>query len=101
MTNEQRKSVQKYKLEFEQNCDQYAGFGSGLYCKFNLFKSANQNDPNITMIVTTITGISDFFEPYVETVNLMVEPDGNVIKLSDFFNSNEVVSYLEQLKKVE
>lgn len=101
MTNEQKQMIQKYREEFEASCKKYARWGSQRDCSFGLFASENPEDQNFTMLVTTITGISDDYETYVETVNLMVEPDGNVINLKDVYNSNEVVSYIEKLKKID
>ena len=53
------------------------------------------------MVVTAVTGLSDDLQTYVETVNLMVEPDGNVIKMGDVFEPSQVVSYVEQLEKID
>jgi hypothetical protein len=101
MTTEQKKQIENYREQFEQNCKNYATWGSQRYCRFDLYKSESLDDPNITIVATTITDISDNYEPYVKTHNLMIEPDGNVINLFDVFDSSQVMSYIEKLKKVD
>lgn len=101
MTIEQQKQIEKYKQEFAENCKDYAAYGSKRYCKFSLYKSENPEDANYTMVITNISGISDDYQPYVETLNLMVEPDGNTLQLTDIYEPSEVVTYIQQLKKIE
>jgi hypothetical protein len=101
MTNEQKKAIEKYKSEFGENCRKFSAWGSDRDCSFHLYKSKNPEDLNYTMVVTSVTGLSDDLQTYVETVNLMVEPDGNVIKLSDIYEQSQVVSYVEQLEKID
>lgn len=101
MTTEQNKQIENYREQFNQNCATYASWGSSKYCSFKLLKSESPDDPNYTIVATTITDISDSYEPFVKTHNLMIEPDGNVINLFDIFDSSQVMSYIEQLKKVD
>jgi hypothetical protein len=51
--------------------------------------------------MTTITDISDNYQPYIATTNIMIEPDGNAINLADVFPKSQVAAYVEQLKKIE
>lgn len=101
MTEQQKKAIERYREDFADNCKKFIAWGSQRDCKFNLFQGTKQDDSNYTMVITTITGLSDDLQPYVETVNLMVEPDGNVLNLSDVFEPSQVVNYVEQLKKIE
>lgn len=101
MTEQQLKAIEKYKADYASNCSKYSRYGSGRDCSFKLLKSANESDPNYTMLVTSVTGLSDDFQPYVQTVNLMVEPDGNVINLSDIYNPSQVAAYVENLINAE
>ncbi len=101
MTIEQKNQLEKYRQEFAQNCKRYAAWGSERDCKFSSFESENEEDKNITLVVTTITGLSDDYQTYVETVNLMIEPDGNVINLFDVYEPSQVISYIQQLKKID
>lgn len=101
MTIEQQKQIEKYREEFSKNCKEYSQWGSDRDCKFSIFKSEKAEDENYTIVVTTITGLSDDYQTYVETSNLMIEPDGNVINLFDVYGQSEVLSYIEQLKKID
>lgn len=101
MTTEQQKKIEEYKKEFTENCKQYAPWGSARDCSFSLYKSENPEDENYTMVVTSVTGLSDDYQTYVETVNLMVEPDGNVINLTDIYEPSQVVNYVQQLIKID
>lgn len=101
MTEQQKKAIEQYKLDYAANCSKFSKYGGGRDCSFVLLKSQNENDPNYTMVVTSVTGLSEDFQPYVETVNLMVEPDGNVINLSDIYNPSQVVGYVENLINAE
>jgi hypothetical protein len=101
MTPQQKEQIEKYREQYEENCSKYASWGTGSDCSFSLRKSKDENDKNYTILMTIVAGITDDFQPYVETVNLMVEPDGNVINLMDFFDSEKVINYIEQLIKVD
>jgi hypothetical protein len=101
MTTEQKNQIQNYRQQYEQNCKTNASWGSAKYCSFKLLKSESPDDPNITIVATTITDISDNYEPYVKTHNLMIEPDGNAINLFDIFDASQVMSYIQQLKQFD
>lgn len=101
MTPEQRAAIEKYRAEFNSNCSMYAPWGSKRDCSFQLYKGEKPEDLNYTMVITSVTGLSDDLQTYVETVNLMVEPDGNVINLIDLFDRNQVIDYIQQLKKID
>lgn len=99
MTSAQSTTVDVLKAQFTQSCDKYATY-SGDVCNFEVYKSENDSDENITIIYTTVTGISDDYQPYYEVVNMLVEPDGNAINLMDFYPQNFVVDYIKSLKKI-
>lgn len=101
MTTNQKKQLEVYTKEYQENCSSNAQFGSNRICNFNVFKSENPEDKNITIVMTTITDISDNYQPYIATTNIMIEPDGNAINLADVFPKSQVAAYVEQLKKIE
>jgi hypothetical protein len=101
MTEQQKIAIEKYRKEFQDNCKSYSAWGSARDCNFKLYKSENPEDENYTMVITSITGLSDDFQTYVETINLMVEPDGNVLNLTDVYAQSQVVTYIQQLKLVD
>ncbi|NBO50174.1 MAG: hypothetical protein EBU80_10735 [Chitinophagia bacterium] len=101
MTIEQQKQVEIYRNEFEESCSSNAVYGSGRLCSFGVFKSENEEDQNVTLIITTITGLSDNYQPYVGTNNIMIEPDGNTFNMDDVFPSSQVAGYVSKLKKIE
>jgi len=101
MTIEQKKQIEVYTKEYHENCSSNTQFGSDRICNFNLYKSNNPEDENITIVMTTITDISDNYQPYIATINIMIEPDGNAINLADVFPKSQVAAYVDQLKKIE
>lgn len=101
MTPQQREKIEKYRKQYQENCEKYASWGSQRDCSFSLLKSSNENDKNYTILMTFVAGLSDDFQTYVENANLLIEPDGNVLNLTDFFDSGKVVNYIEQLIKVD
>jgi hypothetical protein len=52
------------------------------------------------LIITTVDGISDFDQPYFRTTNLLVQPNGNLVNLVDFYSEKEVLEYVAKLKKL-
>ena len=50
--------------------------------------------------MTTIDGLSDDYQPYVKTANVMIDPDGSHFNMSDIFPPSKVVAYVEKLKKI-
>lgn len=101
MTIEQQNQLEKYRKEFAENCKKYAAWGSDRDCKFSALKSDREEDKNITLVVTAITGISDDYQTYVETINLLIEPDGNVVNLFDIYEPSQVITYIQQLKNID
>jgi hypothetical protein len=99
MTAQQIETIKKLRQGFKDSCERYAGWGSN-ECHFSIYKCEKEDDDNITLIISTISGISDSLQPYIETTNLLVEPNGNSLNLLDFFNSDDVLTYIENLKKI-
>lgn len=100
MTTEQKNTIEKYRQEYEINCKTYASWGSARDCSFIILKSQNPDYQTYVIVITTITGLSDDYQTYVSTINMMVEPDGNAFNLTDVFDSNDALTYLETLVKV-
>jgi hypothetical protein len=99
MTLQQVETIKKLRQGYKDSCEKYASWGIN-DCHFSIYKSAKENDNNITLIITTISGLSDSLQPYFETTNLLVEPNGNSLNLLDFYASNDVLGYIENLKKI-
>ena len=101
MTQKQKEKIDTYKKQFDSNVEQFDNFGSYDVCGFGVYYSENEEDKNLTVIMTTVTGISDNYEPYISTSNIMIEPDGNSFNLTDIYNKDEVYGYIKKLKKIE
>jgi hypothetical protein len=99
MTPQQVETIKRLRQGFKDSCEKYSSWGSN-ECHFSIYTSGKEDDKNITLIITTISGISDSLQPYFETTNLLVEPNGNSLNLLDFFDSNDVLGYIENLKKL-
>jgi hypothetical protein len=101
MTNDQKKTIEELRSQFNNNCKLYVEYGSNRICNFQiLFNEENPEDKNITVVVTAIDGVSDNFQPYIKTSNIMVEPDGITFNMSDVFPESKVVEYVQKLKKI-
>lgn len=99
MTREQQEKIIEIREQFNENCRKYASYGSSS-CNFGVYISKNEQDKNVTVIFTIITGISDSYSPYYETVNILVEPNGSSFNLMDVFPSDDVLGYIEKLEKI-
>lgn len=99
MTQEQIEKIKKIREDYKDNCEKYSSWGIE-NCSFGIYKSTKEGDENITLIITTISGLSDSMQAFYETTNILVEPNGNSLNLLDFFGSNDVLGYIESLKKI-
>jgi hypothetical protein len=99
MTQLQIEKIKKIREDFKDNCEKYSSWGID-NCSFGIYKSTKEGDENITLIITTISGLSDSMQAFYETTNILVEPNGNSLNLLDFFGSNDVLGYIESLKKI-
>ena len=100
MTIDQSKTIEILRRQFEENCKSYVEFGSERTCSFSIYESTVEGDDNITTMITTIDGLSDDYQPYIKTANVLIEPDGTHFNLYDIFPASKVVSYVEKLKKL-
>jgi hypothetical protein len=99
MTPAQIETIKLQKELFAESCKGYNNFMSS-DSSFGIYKSVNEDDDNITLIITTVDGISDFDQPYFRTTNLLVQPNGNLVNLVDFYSEKEVLEYVAKLKKL-
>lgn len=97
MTDEQRAKIEELRNDFYLKVKYYSTYSG---TKFNVFSSNNENDKNITIIYTIITGLNDSYQPFYENQNILIEPNGNAINLMDFYSDNDVLTYIENLKKI-
>ena len=99
MTRAQQEKIIEIREEYVSNCKEYASYGTSS-CKFGVYRSKNEEDENITVIFTTVSGLSDFNQPFFQTTNLLVEPNGNSMNLMDVYSNNDVLGYIENLTKI-
>ncbi len=99
MTKEQKKQIEKYKAEFTERAKLNIGYKGN---SFGVYKNTlNLEDDNVTIISTYINGFSDNFQPYYETIYLLVQPDGIVVSLMDVFSKYLVADYIKELTVIE
>ena len=101
MTIEQQQKLEIYKKEFQENCSSNFQYGSDRVCNFHVYESQNEEDKNITIVMSTIADISDDYQPFVVTNNIMIEPDGNAFNMNDVFPRSQVAKYVSTLKKID
>ena len=101
MTQDQKRAIEELRVQFNENCSSYLEYGSNRICNFHVYKNEeNPEDQNITIVMTTIDGLSDDYQPYVKTANVMIDSDGSHFNMSDIFPPSKVVAYVEKLKKI-
>ena len=59
MTPLQEKTIELYRTQYTQSCGRYVGYSAPNSCKFNLYKSEDERDKNITIVYTSVVGISE------------------------------------------
>jgi len=104
MTTEQKKTVSSLHEQYTKNCSQYVGYDTNTYCSFTTLKNeANEQDDNIVVIWSKITGLDDYLIPQTEIINFLVEPNGKFYEMDMmpdvFIDSNEIISYIQTLTK--
>lgn len=100
MTQEQKSKIEYYRKQFSDRCSDYSGWSSVKDCRFEVYKSNNEEDNNITIYSSFVSGLSDDYQPYYDIINLLVESDGNVVDLSTILSSNERIDYINSLTKI-
>jgi hypothetical protein len=100
LTPQQEAKVNEYLQQFNKNVAEYEGWNSATDCSFGIYVSDNPNDQNITLIMTVISGISDSMQTYKATNNIMIEPNGISVKLTDVYPRDYVLDYIQKLKKI-
>ena len=101
MTEQQKNRIEQYKKQFEQNLNEYKSYGSQNICLFEVYMNENSLDENITIVSRVITGLDDNTnEPFTSKTDLLIEPNGNVVKLKDMFPNENINDYIKKLKKI-
>lgn len=100
VTQKQKEKIEVYQKQFEENIAEYENWGSQQDCRFGIYISTNAEDKNVTIIMITITGISDNYQTYKAINNIMVEPNGDSCKLTDIYPKEYVLDYIQTLKKI-
>ena len=106
MNQEQKTTIQSLHKRYMQNKASYAGYGVKDYCSFTVLHNPKyENDPNICVIWVRISGVDTDMLPETEILNILVDVDGKEYDMSMmpmlFANSTEVITYLQQLEKMD
>lgn len=102
MTNEQKIALDELYEYHKISCYENQAYGSGEYCQFVAYENkTNQRDKNITVVRVEIYDLTQDYIPKTKIINNLIEPDGNVMFLEDFFTETEIVDYLQILTKID
>lgn len=102
MTNEQKKALDELYEYHKTNCYDNQGYGSAEYCQFVAYENKNnERDKNITIVRVEIYDLTQDYIPKTKIINNIIEPNGNVMFLEDFFTETEIVDYLQILTKID
>lgn len=102
MTELQEKKCLELLAKHQKMCSKTALYGSHKYCSFIVYENKkNVEDNNITIIEQEIYNLTDDMIPETSINNKLIEPNGNVLFLDDFMDETEIVTYLNQLTKIE
>jgi hypothetical protein len=99
MTQEQKDKIEIYWQQYEQSKAEYSPYSTG-ECYFGVYQSNNEQDKNITIIITTIDGLGEDYEIKTTINNILIEPNGNALRLTDVYERSLVMEYLKNLKKI-
>lgn len=99
MTQEQKDKIEVYRQQYESSKLEYSAYSLG-ECYFGIYQSNNENDKNITLIITTINGLGEDYEIQTTINNILIEPNGNALRLTDVYERSLVMEYLKNLKKI-
>lgn len=100
MTEQQRAKIEIYKNQYIETLKKYEGYDVG-DTYFGVYGSDLTDDKNVTIIMSVITGLGDDYEIKTTVNNILIEPDGNSMKLTDIYNTSLVYEYVKGLKKIE
>ena len=99
MTKEQEKVVETYKEQYAKNLADYSNYGSYNVSTFGVY--ANDTDKNITIIFCNVVDLTEFLQPLTKVSNILVEPNGSSFPLSEAFDEQLVLDYIQKLKKID
>jgi len=101
MTQEQLNRIEQYRKQYDENCKEYKTYDSENICMFQVYVNEVPQDKNVTIISRVIIGLDDNTnEPHTSKTDLLIEPDGNVIKLKDVFPNENIGDYIKKLKRI-
>jgi hypothetical protein len=101
MTEQQKNRIEQYQKQFEQNLNEYKSYGSDSICLFEVYVNEVPQDKNITIVSRVITGLDDNTnEPFTSKTDLLIEQNGNVVKLKDMFPNENINDYIKKLKRI-
>ncbi len=102
MTEEQKLALDDLFEDHKLNCYKNQSYGSAEYCQFVAYENkTNERDKNITVVRVEIYDLTQDYIPKTKIINNLIEPNGNVMFLEDFFTETEIVDYLEILTKID
>lgn len=100
MTEQQKQKVEVYRKQYNEALRKYEGYNVG-DTYFGVYNSEITDDNNVTIIMSVITGLGDDYEIKTTINNILIEPGGNSMKLTDIYNASLVYEYVKGLKKIE
>jgi hypothetical protein len=101
MTIKQKEKVDILFKEHQERCAMYSGIGNQDDCSFDIFvNNSNENDKNVTIYLSFVSGLSDDFQPFYDVMDILVEESGDTIELSKVLSPMEKKDYLSSLTKI-
>jgi hypothetical protein len=100
MTTQQVEIFEKYQSEYNERYNAYSYLSYSKDCGFIAYKFIDSLNNDIVIRSTTISGLSDNFEPFFDIVYILIEPNGNTILLNDVFNQDQINNLFQQLIKI-
>ena len=94
MTNFQEYKILILRKEYEQNLNEYIGFGSERYCNFEVRKSTNIEDNSITIVSTLVQDLSEENIPFTKQVFYNILEDGEVVTMNLIMPSPLIAKYI-------
>ena len=102
MTNQQEIALKQIAEGYHLNCKKYSAYDSQNICSMNVYvNEQNADDNNVFVILNSIVGTTDDYQPISELIYNLIEPDGTIYDMITLFPKSELIEYSKKLTKIQ
>jgi|688.fasta_scaffold2564968_2 hypothetical protein len=100
MTDLQKYKIENLRNEYNNNVNEYIGFGSERYCSFEVRKSLNEEDNSITIVSTLIEDLTEENIPFTKQIFYNILFDGELITMNLIMPPPLIAKYIINTKTI-